>query len=935
MKKLFTFLLVTLIGVTGLFAQAPDAGDADFVAEWATPLPTWFAPLPATPQVKKMATTTAVSNFDAAAVDFDAEWAKIPGDGNVIGEEGSRLGLAASDKGDADFNGSFKVLADESYIYILLQYEDDDVTGNETVEVAWAPYDSINAPKLETLPQAWFARYIQFGAYKASFKNTGFDAAMMIDGSVADGNTAINWGGTNDILSANLFLDDHTAIGSNTVKQIISIGFACLTGDARPEFNTEIWKMINGGKGISLDMKVNDVDTDDALNTDDPAVQKPAEYWWNAKNNDCYALTAYAGHLEAPAAELSGDAAYVADWKTPLPTWFAQLPAEEQEKKQASAVKVASFDAVDGDFDAEWAKISGDGNVLGAEGSRLGLAASDKGDADFKGAYKVAFDDANMYILLKYDDDDITGNETAEVAWAPYYSIDAPVLEALPQAWYARYIQFGAYKATFKNTGFDAAMMIDGSVADANTAINWGGTNDILSANLFLDDHTTVGANTVKQIITVGFACLTGDARPEFNEMIWAELNEGKGISFDLKINDVDTDDALNDADPAVQKPAEYWWNSKHNDSYALTAYAGFLKPTESTLAGDAAYVANWLTPLPTWFAKLPAEEQEKKQASAAKVASFDAVDGDFDAEWAKISGDGNVLGAEGSRLGLAASDKGDADFKGAYKVAFDDANMYILLKFDDDDITGNETAEVAWAPYYSIDAPVLEALPQAWYARYIQFGAYKATFKNTGFDAAMMIDGSVADANTAINWGGTNDILSANLFLDDHTTVGSNTVKQIITIGFACLTGDARPEFNEMIWAELNDGKGISFDLKINDVDTDDALNTDDPAVQKPAEYWWNSKHNDSYALTAYAGFLDTKGVITSVRPVFTEASIFGNVSNYKIQLTKTANVAVYNTLGQQLKALRGVNEVDIADLKSGIYIIRANNEVKKLYKQ
>ncbi len=656
MKNLFTFLLVTLIGVTGLFAQAPDAGDADFVATWATPLPTWFAKLPATAQVKKMATTTAVSNFDAAVADFDAEWAKIPGDGNVIGEEGSRLGLAASDKGDADFKGSFKVLADESYIYIMLQYTDDDVTGNETVEIAWAPYDSINAPRLETLPQAWYARYIQFGAYKATFKNTGFDAAMMIDGSVTNANTAINWGGTNDILSANLFVDNFTTVGSNTVKQIISIGFACLTGDARPEFNTEIWKMINSGKGISFDLKVNDIDTDDALNTADPAVQKPAEYWWNAKNNDSYALTAYSGYLEAPVAELSGDGDYVADWKTPLPTWFAKLPAEEQTKKQASAAKLSSFDAVEADFDAQWAKISGDGYVIGAEGSRLGLAASDKGASDFNGAFKVLFDDANIYILLKYDDDDITGNETTEIAWAPYYSIDAPVLETLPQAWYARYFQFGAYKATFKNTGFDAAMMIDGSVTNANTAINWGGTNDILSANLYVDDHTTVGVNTVKQIIT----------------------------------------------------------------------------------------------------------------------------------------------------------------------------------------------------------------------------------------------------------------------------------------IGFASLTGDARPEFNEMIWAELNDGKGISFDLKVNDIDTDDALNTADPAVQKPAEYWWNAKNNDSYALTAYAGFLDTKGtVITSTQPVYSEASIFGNVSNYKIQLTKTANVAVYNTLGQQLKALRSVNEVDIADLKSGIYIIRANNEVKKLYKQ
>jgi Secretion system C-terminal sorting domain len=570
MKNLSTLLIVMLLSsVTALFAQAPDEGDAAFVAAWTAPIPSWWAALPADYQAKKQAVATKSSTFDAVGCNFDVEWAKIPGDGNKLGDLGSRLGLAASDKGDADFSGAFKVIYDDANIYILLQYTDDDVTGNETVEIAWAPYLKIKAPDLATLPQAWYTRYTQFGAYKATFKNTGFDAAMMVNGS----NGNVNWGGTNDILSTNLFMDNHSTVGSKTIKYIYTIGYAALTGEARPAFDASVWQALNEGKGITFDMKVNDVDTDDALSADAKPVKKPAEYWWNTKNNDCYALTIYAGFL-SPSAPVSADAAYVKGWTAPIPSWWAALPAEEPTRKQAVSPQVATFDALGSDFDAVWAKIPGDGNKLGDTGSRLGLAASDKGDADFSGSFKTICDDANIYVLLQYTDDDVTGNETVEIAWAPYLKIDAPVLAALPQAWYARYKQFGAYKATFKSTGFDAAMMIDGSTG----AVNWGGTNDILSSSLFMDNHTAVGSKTIKQIYTIGYAALTGEARPDFNLEIWKALNAGKGISLDMKVNDVDTDDALSaDATP-VKKPAEYWWNTKNNNCYALTTYAGFLK---------------------------------------------------------------------------------------------------------------------------------------------------------------------------------------------------------------------------------------------------------------------------------------------------------------------------------------------------------------------
>jgi hypothetical protein len=224
--------------------------------------------------------------------------------------------------------------------------------------------------------------------------------------------------------------------------------------------------------------------------------------------------------------------------------------------------------------------------------------------------------------------------------------------------------------------------------------------------------------------------------------------------------------------------------------------------------------------------------------------------------------------------------------------------------------------------------------VPQAWYARYKQFGAYKATFKKTGFDAAMIVTGSGPNedgSNGLIEWGGTNDILSNYLFLDDHTPVGSKTVKQIITIGFPALTGEARPEFNIAIWNALNDGKGISFDMKVNDVDADDALSNDETPVQKPAEYWWNATNNDAYAVTYYAGFLKA-GTTVGVSQIKVGTSIFERVTPNEILFNKTANVAVYNILGSQIMLKRNVNRLDLSGLKTGVYIIRANNESLKI---
>jgi hypothetical protein len=121
---------------------------------------------------------------------------------------------------------------------------------------------------------------------------------------------------------------------------------------------------------------------------------------------------------------------------------------------------------------------------------------------------------------------------------------------------------------------------------------------------------------------------------------------------------------------------------------------------------------------------------------------------------------------------------------------------------------------------------------------------------------------------------------------------------------------------------------------MKVIDIDGDDALNADATPVAKPAEYWWNATDDNCWQSNIFAGFLKVGDGNVGISPAKSVTSIFGQTSSYQIQLNRTANVSVYNALGQQMKSLKNVNKVDLSNLRSGVYIIRANNEVKKFFR-
>lgn len=347
--------------------------------------------------------------------------------------------------------------------------------------------------------------------------------------------------------------------------------------------------------------------------------------------------------------------------------------------------------------------------------------------------------------------------------------------------------------------------------------------------------------------------------------------------------------------------------------------------------ADDASFVANWQFPIFFGFpwTAAPAPQEQKQIIAVTAPANFDAANCDFDAVWAGITSENAIANA----VNNPSSARGADDFTGAFKVIYDEDNIYVMLKYTDDDVTGTEKVEIMWAPDYKIQAleegtfKDMAATNAIQHCRYAAFGGYKAAFSNVAFNAAMMINFNSSGAGD-LNFDGTSTLLTSNLAMKSYTAVGSKTIKVIYTLGFAVFTGAARPEFNTAIWSGLNSGKGISFDIKVNDPDADDTKDAQNSA--QPAAYWWNSTHNDGYAITNYSGFVGLAP--NALKNTNVKNSIFEKVTADMITLSSVADVKIVDALGREVKSYKNVNAIDISSLGRGLYVISSGTETRKI---
>lgn len=360
----------------------------------------------------------------------------------------------------------------------------------------------------------------------------------------------------------------------------------------------------------------------------------------------------------------------------------------------------------------------------------------------------------------------------------------------------------------------------------------------------------------------------------------------------------------------------------------ALICTVGF-----NAKADDATGIALWSFPL-QWGFPWDAENLTHPHAEAiATLAAenFDAQNSDFDNIWSSISNEYTIANAATN----AGSANGSSDFQGSFKVLYDNGNIYVLLKYIDEDVTGSETTEIMWSQDMKIDAipmifPTEKVASQ--YVRYFEFGGAKATFSNTAFTSAFIVEGSKESVNSQLNFAATPAVYANNLFVNDHTSPSApHTRKLIYSIGFPALTGELRPTFNIQSWGTLNGGKGITFDIKVNDNDANDIMSTDATPVPLPAGYWWNSTNNAGWDITSYSGYLKTD-LGSGVSGVKTRPSIFKEIKNDYIILNEYSDIKVFSTEGKQVLASSNSKIVNMKSLSKGVYIVNANNETIKV---
>ena len=206
------------------------------------------------------------------------------------------------------------------------------------------------------------------------------------------------------------------------------------------------------------------------------------------------------------------------------------------------------------------------------------------GDYEFAG-FKAGYDSENIYIFVNYIDDDNpplgSDIEQLELGISPYYKLEAdrtPTVDGAdaPALQYIRFLELGAYKVT--------ASLGGSLISIANLSVEHRTAADVPNPdlNVFVNSQTNpMTPSDIRLIITLPFMSLTNNMTGSgdyFSLKEWFELNESQGgISLDLKIEDVDR----NEADTDVRY---YWWscpalnNGQDDISYYSTSSSGMLK---------------------------------------------------------------------------------------------------------------------------------------------------------------------------------------------------------------------------------------------------------------------------------------------------------------------------------------------------------------------
>lgn len=263
-------------------------------------------------------------------------------------------------------------------------------------------------------------------------------------------------------------------------------------------------------------------------------------------------------------------------------------------------------------------------------------------------------------------------------------------------------------------------------------------------------------------------------------------------------------------------------------------------------------------------------------------------------------------------------------DGTGSFKVGFDDEGIIVFVYFiDDEAATKNEKWEIAYSPYHKLGENGRnftnvegEDRSGVLYTRYWELGASKLTMMSTGVDGIMQISGSAKTAKDV-----SKDLVSkfSIEFYNYSDNFNPEEIRWAAKIPYYALDDSYYgTEFDKTAWAAACDGEGISFDVKIKDVDS---------GMEKGSrDYWWNANVNHGFWSTDWAGYLKQGGPISIDDAVAAASNI--SIKGDRITLAEAGTIQIFSAAGMLIASVSNETELSTSGLAAGVYVAVAGSE-------
>jgi len=320
------------------------------------------------------------------------------------------------------------------------------------------------------------------------------------------------------------------------------------------------------------------------------------------------------------------------------------------------------------------------------------------------------------------------------------------------------------------------------------------------------------------------------------------------------------------------------------------------------------------------------------KSTYAVDVAELDEIT--LPGVWDRLTADAGVINTHYTAPTAGTDPSGD-DFKCEFKAFYDDENVYIAMKWVDAaafSAADSRFFEIAFQTKEKdryeagFTASTTLAQQNAQYCRFNELGGFKAKLTNTGVTESVGTKGQTGAWGSSLN--------AANTFDYNYNVDGDGTLWAVIAFNYA---DHLMYMTNE--WGAYEAANYTTFDPSAKQTVAFEIKCVCQDAGAVSNEWWWSGAVNNTYTIVwdnGYLNFSDVEwipvGISNNLVKGDQSAFIYNDVLRFK-GFDRPVNVEIYSVIGQQVRTAQNVSELNVSDLRDGIYLVKVDG-VDKAFK-